>query len=52
MKFGRFVTLVLGAAVGAALVIWWVRYRVPQPLPEGSSLDGTHNPNSGWIELK
>jgi hypothetical protein len=52
MKFGRFVTLVLGAAVGAALVVWWIRYRVPQPLPGGRSLDGYLDPTSDWIELK
>ena len=55
MKFGRFITTVLGAALGAIVVTWWVRNRETLMLladsqqPDDSPFDV---PASDWIELK
>ena len=51
MRLGRFLLMVLGAALGTLVVVWAIRYRRITVMP-GSVVHEHYQPSRHWIELK
>ncbi len=52
MKFGRYLLVTLGAALGALLVVWWVYYRKVPTLRFSYTLGQGRDVDIEWIELR
>jgi hypothetical protein len=53
MKFGRWLTVIIGATVGSLFTVWWIRNRGLPALPSGLTVrDGVgSSESSDWLTL-
>jgi hypothetical protein len=51
MKIGRWLTVIVGAALGAAAIVWWVRYRQIPTVRVSYTLGKGREVELDWIQL-